>query len=76
MLDKVLLLVGILLWSILVIENMVVWLMWYLFLDPGTNVWVIIFIAILIWIWMWYGTRWILNSKDNQDDDDNDDYNF
>ncbi len=74
MFDKILIAVGILLGSILVIENMVIWQMWYLFLAQWTNVWIIIFIALLIWVSLWYWVRGILNNKSVEDESD--EYDF
>jgi len=74
MFDKILIGAWILLGSILVIENMVIWQMWYLFLTQGINVWIIILIALLIGVSLWYWVRWILNNKSNEDESD--EYDF
>jgi len=74
MFDKALILVWVLLGSVLIIENMVSWLFWYLFLDTSANNWLIIFVAILIWIGMWFWIKWILWKKNDLEDED--DYNF
>jgi hypothetical protein len=74
MFDKVLVLGGILLGSILVIENMVTWMIWYLFLDPAANSWVIVLVSIIIWIAIGYWTRnWLIDSNKEEEYDD---YNF
>jgi hypothetical protein len=75
MFDKVLILIWVLLGSILIIENMVSWLFWYLFLDTNANNWLIIFVAIIIWIGMWFWIKWILWSKKDLNEEE-DDYNF
>ena len=74
MFDKALISVWILLGSVLIIENMVSWLFWYLFLDQSANNWLIIFVAIVIWIGMWFWIKWILLKKNGSEDED--EYDF
>lgn len=74
MVDKILIFGWIALGAILVIENMVNGITWYLFLDSSANVWIIIFISIWIWIWIWVWIKWILGIKKSPDEDD--DYKF
>ena len=74
MFDKILIGVWILLGSILVIENMVMWVIWYLFLDAWANVWVIVLVSIIIWTSLWYWVRWILKNKNIEEE--NDEYDF
>jgi hypothetical protein len=73
MFDKILISIWILLSSVLIIENMVSWLTWYLFLDTNTNNWLIIFVAIIIWICMWFWIKWFFWEKKDTEEDD---YNF
>jgi hypothetical protein len=73
MFDKILILVGVLLGSVLIIENMVSSLTWYLFLDTSANNWLIIFVAIIIWICMWFWIKWFFWEKKDTEEDD---YNF
>ncbi len=75
MFDKILIAWGILLGSILIIENMVSGLFWYLFLDTSANNGLVIFVSLLIWAGMWYWIKWLSNSK-NSSDYDNDEYDF
>jgi hypothetical protein len=74
MFDKALVGVWILLGSVLIIENMVSWLFWYLFLDTSANNWLVIFVSILIWIGMWFWIKWLVWTK--KDLEEGDDYNF
>ena len=75
MFDKILIAIGILLGSILVVENMVMWMYWYLFLDASSNVWVIVLVALFIWTAGWYWVRWLL-SNNNNNEYETDDFNF
>jgi len=72
--DKVFILAGILLGSILIIENIVSWMIWYLFLSTNVNTWMLVFVSILIWIMIWYWIKWYLTNKSS--DYWNDDYDF
>jgi hypothetical protein len=74
MFDKVLISIWILLSSILIIENIVSWLTWYLFLDTSANNWLIILVSIIIWIGMWFWIKWFFWEK--KETEDGDDYNF
>lgn len=75
MFNKVLIWTWVLLWSILVIENMVVWITWYLFLDQWANNWVVIMVSILIWIGIWFWSKWLID-KNNDVSDNDDNFNF
>lgn len=72
--DTWLILIWILLASVLVIENMVLWMIWYLFLDSSANVWIIILVAVFIWISIWYWFRWNLSKKSWYDEEN--EYDF
>ena len=74
MFDKALISIWILLWSVLIIENMVSWLFWYLFLDTSANNWLVIFVSIIIWIWMWFWIKWLISNKKGLEEDD--EYDF
>ncbi len=71
-----LILIWVLLASVLVIENMVVWMIWYLFLDPWANVGIVVFVAVIIWIMIWYWIKWNMTDNNNDDYDENEDYKF
>ncbi len=73
--DKVLILVWILLGSVLIIENIVSGMIWYLFLSTNANTGMLSFVSILIWIIIWYWVRWYMNNK-SSNDYDNDEYDF
>jgi len=75
MFDKVLIGGGILLGSVLIIENVVSWLYWYLFLSTNSNNWLVIFVSLIIWTAMGYWIKGITLNKNNIDDNW-DDYNF
>ncbi len=72
MFDKALVGMWILLGSVLIIENMVSWLFWYLFLDTSANNWLVIFVSILIWMGMWFWIKWLLSSKKDPEEEDYD----
>jgi len=68
MLDKILIAIGILLWTVLIIENIVNSSGAYLFLD-FTNTGFVVFFSILIWIAIWYWVKWKISSKDYDEED-------
>jgi len=72
MIDKVLVLGGILLWSVIVIENMVTWMIWYLFLDPTASTWIIALVSIFIGIAIWYWAKGMLSKKSEFEEDEYD----
>lgn len=74
MFDKVLIWGGILLGSILIIENIVNSAGAYLFLDY-TNTWTVVFVSVLIWVAMWFWFKWFMNRETTTNEEEND-YNF
>jgi len=70
MFDKILVAGGILLGTVLFIENMVIWLYWYLFLYRWVNNGIVILVAIFIGVAMWYGLKWIFNKKEYWEEDE------
>ena len=72
MFDKVLVAGGILLGSILFIENMVITSVGYLFLYNSVKTWIIVFVGILIGAALWYGIRWLLEKKEYSTEEDYD----
>ena len=67
--DKALILIWILLGSILIIENLVTWLRWYLFLSSSSSTWTLSGVSIVIWIMIWYWVRWLMVRKEGEEDD-------
>ena len=74
MLNKALILGGILLSSILIIENTVISSQAYLFIWYSNTSFLTI-ISILIGTWLWYWIRWFFNQKESEKYED-DDYNY
>lgn len=56
-------LVWILLSAVLLVENMIIPLQWYVFLWNSTT-WALTFWAIIVWMMLWYWISWYMNSKD------------
>ena len=68
--DKILVWASILLGSILVVENMIVW--WYAYIWIWTSSsWTLVLVSMLIWVMLGYWGKWLLimqNLKNNDDD--------
>ncbi len=73
MIDKILILGWILLWSILIMENLVSGYAAYVFFDTWSKTWTLSVVSIGVWIMIWYWIKWFL-SKDNKKDDDSYDF--
>ena len=76
MFDKVLVFGWISLGAILIIENMVSWYSWYLFLDTWASAGSVVIVSILIWAWIWFWIKWLINNKSKNENENEDDYNF
>lgn len=67
--DKILVWASILLGSILVVENMIVW--WYAYIWIWTSSsWTLVLVSMLIWVMLGYWGKWLLSSKSQNNDDD------
>lgn len=74
MIDKILIWAWVLLGSILVIENLVVWYTALLFLDRNALAWTLSLFSIFIGILIWYWSRWFIMGKNKKESID--DYDF
>ena len=72
MMNKIFVFGGIALSAILIIENMVVKLPAYVFIDSWSSAWFLSFISTILWIFIWYWIKWFLE----KDSWDNDNYDF
>lgn len=70
--NKVLIWISILLWCILIVENMVIWttsyiIIWY------WKTWTLAIVSIFIWAMLWFWLKWLLVEKwwNDYDDDEN-----
>ena len=71
MMNKIFVFGGIALSAILIIENMVVKLPAYVFIDSWSSAWFLSFISTILWIFIWYWIKWFLE-KGSWDDDNYD----
>ena len=58
----------------MIIENLVAKMPAYVFIDSGSQAYILSIISILIWVMIWYGLKWMMD-KDGWNDNDND-FNF
>lgn len=72
--NKILMWISFLLWSILVIVNYIS-AQPILFINRADN-WTVVFIAILIWVMAWVWIKWFLNEKSSDNYNDNEWVNF
>ena len=66
--NKIFVFLGIALWSILIIENMVIWIPAYVFIDNSSTGWMLSLVSIIIWVFIWYWLNWMIWNKDWDDD--------
>ncbi len=59
MLNKILVFWGLALSAILIVENMVTWMMAYVFIDSSSKAWILSIVSIIIWIGIWYWLKWM-----------------
>ncbi len=55
--------------AILIVENMVVWMPAYVFINPSSKTWILSFVSIIIWIFIWFWLKWMLEKNQTEEVD-------
>ena len=62
---------GLAVWAVLIVENMVSWMVAYVFIDTGWTR-LLSLVSIITWIFIWYWLKWVFTDEKVNEDD----YNF
>ncbi len=68
MINKIFVFWGMAAAAILIIENLVIWLQAYVFIDSNSTAGFLSLISTIIWVFIWYWFRWMFEKKASDDE--------